>query len=119
MEKTRNSAIMLVLLSSIVVAFAQLLWKLSSKNLELNPLVLLANLPLILGFVLYGIGAGILIYALRHGELSVLYPIYASTYIWVTILSVIFLSEKVPVLRWTGVLVIIAGVALISTGGRK
>ena len=52
------------------------------------------NLPFIVGLSCYGLSTGLLVLALRYGELSVLYPIIALTYVWVSILSVFMLGES-------------------------
>ena len=46
---------------------------------------ILSNLPLFGGLACYGISTILLVLALRYGELSVLYPIMALTYVWVKI----------------------------------
>ena len=42
---------------------------------------------------MYGVSTVLLVLALRHGELSLLYPVFAMTYVWVTILSVLMLPR--------------------------
>lgn len=77
---------------------------------------ILSNLPLFGGLACYGISTILLVLALRYGELSVLYPIIALTYVWVTILSVGFLGETVNVFKIAGLAFIVLGVAVL---GRK
>jgi len=77
---------------------------------------ILSNLPLFGGLACYGISTILLVLALRYGELSVLYPIIALTYVWVTILSVGFLGETVNVYKLLGLTFIVLGVAVL---GRK
>jgi multidrug transporter EmrE-like cation transporter len=77
---------------------------------------ILTNLPLFGGLACYGISTILLVLALRYGELSVLYPIIALTYVWVTMLSVGFLGETVNVYKLAGLTLIVLGVAVL---GRK
>ena len=77
---------------------------------------ILTNLPLFGGLACYGISTILLVLALRYGELSVLYPIIALTYVWVAILSVGFLGESVNVFKLLGLLFIVLGVGVL---GRK
>ena len=77
---------------------------------------ILSNLPLFGGLACYGISTILLVLALRYGELSVLYPIIALTYVWVTILSVGFLGESMNVYKLVGLAFIVLGVAVL---GRK
>jgi len=54
--------------------------------------------------------------ALRGGELSVLYPLVALVYVWVSLLSVRFLGEKMNPMKWLGIALILLGVTLIGLG---
>ena len=51
------------------------------------------NLPLLSGLVLYGLSTVLLVLALKDGELSLLYPVIALTYVWVTVLSLVILHD--------------------------
>lgn len=77
---------------------------------------LLANGPLWFGLVLYGISTGLLILALRDGELSLLYPVISLTYVWVTILSVLAFHESLNLYKGLGIAVICLGVTLLGKG---
>ena len=46
-------------------------------------------------------------YALRHGELSILYPLIALGYVWVTITAVLAFHETMNPLKITGLVLII------------
>jgi len=52
------------------------------------------NLPLLSGLVLYGLSTVLLVLALKDGELSLLYPVIALTYVWVTVLSLVLLHDR-------------------------
>jgi len=71
------------------------------------------------GLALYAVGAGIMIIALRGGELSVLYPIIATSYIWVGILSHFFFGEDLNFFRWSGIFLIVIGIACIGFGSNR
>ncbi len=114
--KTKKEAIALVLLCTFLTAAGQIFLKIGSGNLSFNILNLLGNFPLITGFVLYALGAVILVIALKHGELSVLYPIIAMSFVWVSFLSIIFLNEIMNTWKWAGVITIIIGISLIGRG---
>src|SRR3989338_6796364 len=87
---TKIWAAVLVFLSTLIVASGQIFLKMASQRLTLNIIALITNYALWIGAVLYFVGAGILILSLKYGELSVLYPIYAFSYVWVSLLSPIF-----------------------------
>ena len=80
---------------------------------------LLTNFPLILGYSLYGVNTLLLVVALRDGELSMLYPIIALTYVWVTLLSYTLLHETPNLYKNLGISTIVVGVAVLGGGGRK
>ena len=114
----RNS-ILLVFACTIIGTVAQLLMKTGMEHFKPEPMALLTNLPLVAGYTLYGINTVMLVLALRTGELSVLYPVLALTYVWVTVLSYIRLHEPPNIYKNLGVLAIIAGVIVIGRGGKK
>ncbi len=116
----------LVLASTLAAASGQILIKTGTNNLgdgtlpDLGDLlaILSAFLPLVIGYGLYALSAGVLIFALKHGELSVLYPIYAMNFIWVAIMSPVFfpLRDSMNPLKWAGVAAVVFGVVLIGYG---
>jgi multidrug transporter EmrE-like cation transporter len=116
---SHRKSILLVFACTILGTLAQLLMKSGMEHFKPEPMALLTNLPLIAGYALYGINTVMLVLALREGELSVLYPILALTYIWVTLLSYIRLHEPPNIYKNVGVMAIIAGVIVIGRGGRK
>jgi uncharacterized membrane protein len=115
--KTKKEAIALVFLCTFLTAAGQIFLKIGSRNLSFNILNLLGNLPLITGFVFYALGAIILVIALKHGELSVLYPIIAMSFVWIGFLSIVFLNEIMNVWKWAGIITIILGICFIGKGG--
>jgi drug/metabolite transporter (DMT)-like permease len=56
---------------------------------------------------------------LRDEELSVVYPVISLTYVWVAGLSIWLFGESVNLPKILGVLVIVAGVAVLGMDGRK
>ena len=57
--------------------------------------------------------------ALRHGELSVLFPVYALSYIWVDLLSLYFFHEHMNVWKTAGIIFVMGGVALLGRASTK
>lgn len=112
-------AISLVFASTLLTSTAQILYKLGAEKLNLNLASLLTNLPLFAGLFLYGIGGILMIISFRGGEVSTLYPVIATSYIWVGFLAVFFLGETMNLLKWAGIFAIFLGVALTSQGGKN
>ena len=79
-------AIVLVFISTLVNASAQFAYKFGS-NQSLHLANLLTNYYIWLGLFLYGVSALMLVIALKYGELSVLYPVIATSFIWVNIIA--------------------------------
>ncbi|MBI4141933.1 EamA family transporter [Candidatus Woesearchaeota archaeon] len=111
-------AVGLVLIGTLVGAFGPILLKRGSNSFGLSIRAQLKNYNLLAGISLYGIASIIFIPALRGGELSVLYPIVSVNYVWVSLLSMKFLNEKMNKLKWVGIFLIIVGVSLIGLASR-
>jgi len=113
---TQLWAIALVSFATLIGAFGPILLKKASAK-KLSRLSSLAtNYPLFGGVALYAVGTILFIPALKGGDLSVLYPFVALTYIWVSLLSIKFLGEKMNKLKWLGIALIIIGVSFIGLG---
>lgn len=126
--KTKKSAMALVLFSTLLAASGQILIKYGTNHINEDildvifetPTVIQGILPLGVGYSLYAMAAAALIVSLKHGELSVLYPIYAMNFVWVAIMSpVIFpASDSMNLWKWAGVAAVVVGVALIGYGSK-
>jgi len=118
--KAPRRAVGLVFCCTIFGATAQLLLKTGANQLtHANPLGIITNFALLAGLSLYGISTVLLVLALRDGELSLLYPVIALTYAWVTLLSVVVFHERINPIKLGGIAVIIAGVAVLGRGQKK
>ncbi|MBI4144395.1 EamA family transporter [Candidatus Woesearchaeota archaeon] len=111
-QPTRAKAIFLVLFCTLLTSAAQIFWK---TGAELLPLL---SWQLLAGFVLYAVGAVILIYALSGAPLTIVYPMIATSYIWVSLLAWFLFGEPLAVGKWVGVFSIIAGLFFVGFGGR-
>ena len=112
--KTHLWAIGLVVLGTLIGSFGPILLKKASHRI--SGLKSIIDKYLIGGFLLYGLATLVFIPALKGGELSVLYPFVALSYVWVSLLSVKILSEKMNSLKWIGISLIILGVTFIGLG---
>lgn len=112
--KTKIWSIFLMIIVTFLISVAQLFYKIGANRLEFNFINIITNYPLIIGIVIYGIGAVFFVVALKGGEVSVLYPMLATSYIWVNLLSKYFLGESLNFFKWLGIIFIFAGVGFIS-----
>jgi multidrug transporter EmrE-like cation transporter len=126
-----NKSIYMVLGCTVFAAAAQVLLKFGATHAmpQMHPadpstwmpfaMALLGNYPLVLGYCAHSGNALLLILALRDGELSMLYPIIALTYVWVNLLSMYFFHEHMNVWKALGIALIIAGVALLGRASAR
>jgi len=115
---TQLWAIALVLAATLVGAFGPILLKKASAKRLSKLSSLLTNYHLFGGVALYAVGTLLFIPALKGGDLSVLYPFVSLSYIWVSLLSVKFLGEKMNKYKWIGIALIIIGVSFIGVGSK-
>ena len=108
----------LVTLATLIGAFGPILLKKASAKSLSKISSLATNYHLFGGVGLYAIGTILFIPALKGGDLSVLYPFVALTYIWISLLSVRFLGEKMNKFKWLGIGLIIIGAAFIGIGSQ-
>ena len=119
--KKENIILIVIILNTLILSLGQYFLKNGALLISLenfSTLILsLMNIPLLIGVLLYLIGASILFISLKHGDLSYIYPILAFTHIWVVLISGIFLGEHISALRIMGVSSIFIGVVLIGRKG--
>lgn len=104
---------------TLIGAAAQVFLKIGATQLTSpNPIKMLLNPWLFSGYALYGMSTGLLILALRKGQLSLLYPVISLTYVWVTMLSLVIFRETMNVYKALGLAVVVAGVAVLGRDSR-
>ncbi len=110
----------LVFVCTVLGAAAQILMKNGVNRMDHFSLIqAVQNLPLMAGYCLYGINTLLLMLALRDGELSMLYPIIALTYVWVTMLSTYFFDEHITLPKIAGIMVIVGGVTVLGKASSR
>lgn len=97
--------------SAVCASIGQLVWKLSA--LSETPFLFY-----IIGFVLYGIGAVLMIIAYRFGELSILQPMLSVGFILAIVLGYIILNEPITYYKLAGISIIIIGLIFLGLGGK-
>ena len=113
---TQLWAMLLVVVSSVLGSISPSLLKKASER-KIYPLkFLITNYPLYGAASLYMMAIFIFVFALKGGELTVLYPLSSLGYIWASLSSVRFLGERMSAFKWAGICLIIAGVTFIGIG---
>jgi len=124
----RQRAAIVVAVCTILGAVAQILIKVGMMPAHLDPagktpvalvLALITDIPLVAGYVCYGLFTVAMVLALREGELSKLFPIIALTYVWVTLLSYWLLHDSPNLYKNAGIAIIVIGVAILGQGGER
>lgn len=110
-------AILLALFCAALAAVGQTFFKLGAAQVSTEYTDWVLNGRVIVGLGTYGLSALLFIVALKFGKLSILYPIIATSYIWVTLLSYYVFGEDITYVNWIGILMIISGVTLITLKG--
>lgn len=110
-------AILLSVFCAFLASLGQTFFKMGSSQVSTNYADWFLNTQVILGMGIYGLSAVLFIVALKFGKLSILYPIIATSYIWVTLLSYYIFNEKITYINWIGIILIIAGITLIVLKG--
>jgi len=116
-----NLPIFYLLITILLTAVSQLLQKQAAIELnrtsESKPL--LSNLSFVLSGVFLGASLITWLLVLKHFDVSVAYPLLSVNYIVVLVLANICFGEHIPFRRWIGVVCIITGVIVLSTGSMQ
>jgi drug/metabolite transporter (DMT)-like permease len=110
-----TQSILLVFIASLIGSFGAVFLKMGAARLDGSILSFL-NQRLLLGVALF-LGSSVF-YALgiRHGQLSVLYPMVSLGYLWTVIWSRIFFQESFTRQKFFGIALILAGVFFVGLG---
>ncbi|MBS3115377.1 hypothetical protein J4482_01975 [Candidatus Woesearchaeota archaeon] len=119
MQKTKISGIIFMLIAAVFASIGQIFFKFAANRTnDLSTFII--NPHLYFGGGTYAIGLIFMLKSLRRGELTVVYPILATSFIWVNLLSPIFFkSDILTINKWVGVVIIILGVTLVGKGRTK
>jgi uncharacterized membrane protein len=109
-------AVGIVIFATFIGAFGALSLKYGANKITRKNKLSFINLKLIFGLFLYGISSIFFLIGLKYGDLSVLYPITSLSYIWISLLSIKLLHEKMNFFKWLGIAAILVGVSFIGLG---
>ncbi|HWB82896.1 MAG TPA: hypothetical protein VG675_02065 [Bryobacteraceae bacterium] len=116
----RQRPLLLVFCCTVLGAAAQIFLKSGANHLPHAGLIaMITSLPLMVGYALYGLSTALLVMALRDAELSLLYPVIALTYVWVTVLSFLIFHDRVNPFKLAGIATIVIGVGILGKEPKK
>jgi len=111
--------IIYIVIATLFISIAQAFWKLAALKFSFTVEGLLFNLPLFAGFLFYAVTFILVLLALKHGELSIVYPILGTSYIWVLLVARYAFNEIITLTNLLGVASIILGIVFITQGSKK
>ena len=110
--------VLLTIFNSVLMVTGQTLWKLGATGKEIHSLGQLLRLflsPYVLaGLMVYAFASVLWIYILNKGELSYVYPIQSTAFIFALIIGTTIFKEHLTPSKIIGVLVICLGVIIIT-----
>lgn len=110
--------ILLTIFNSVLMVTGQTLWKLGATGKEVHSLGQLLRLFLspyvIAGLTVYAFASVLWIYILNKGELSYVYPIQSTAFIFAIIIGTTIFKEALTPTKVIGVLVICLGVFITT-----
>jgi drug/metabolite transporter (DMT)-like permease len=116
---TPVSSIAWVTFGSFIGSFGAVGLKAGAKRLEINFLGLLKNWQLSAGVAGYLLSSVFFVIGLRSGELSILFPMVSTGYIWTTLWSKLFFHEHLTRGKMLGLALILIGCVLLGLGNRQ
>ena len=114
MTSTPLSSMLLVLFGSVVGSFGAVFLKLGA--VRLTGVMSLLNWRLALGVALYLASSVFYAFGIRHGQLSVLFPMVAVGYIWTLLWARLFFHERFTRSKLLGLGLVLGGVVLVGLG---
>ena len=109
-----KKSLFFVLMATLINSIGQLFFKIASFDFTLNPLDWITNVALILALGLYFVSAILIITALKYEELSLVYPIIATGFVWVALLSSFLFGEVLSISKIFGISLIVFGVFVLN-----
>ncbi len=107
----------ITLIAALFVAMAQYLFKKHIEQFDINKshiIKLLKNRNMMLGVLLYIVSLLIYLVALHYGQLSFVYPTFASSFIFIALVSKYALKERLDAKRILGILLILIGIIMVA-----
>ncbi len=106
--------ISLVIICTLINSIAQVFYKFGANNLELSLTGIIYNYFIWAALILYFFSAMLLIKAFKYSDLSLLFPIIATGFVWVTLLARFIFQETISLTKWIGISFIFFGVIVLG-----
>jgi len=126
--KLTFAVLAMIIMTDIIESFAELFWKKGTLSTGIDDITfsnvfsfmgrLLGSSGFLIGAGLYVVNFFLWVSVLSKVDLSVAFPTGSTSYIIVTLLSMVFLGEQISLYRWGGIFLIIIGIWFISRSTR-
>lgn len=117
MLKTPTTAIVFVLIASVLGAGGQYLFKAGTDRADNSPFWFLLSPWILTGLACYIAVMFLFTSAFRAGgTVTVLYPIYASTFIWAAVMGLIIYDQPIRPVHVLGMALLIVGMYCMGIG---
>jgi uncharacterized membrane protein len=113
------SSIGLIVIAALFASAGQIFYKYAGNRLDGTIISFILNPFVYIDVLFYGMGFVFMLKALLKGEITVIYPIMATSFIWVALLSPLFFADSMSISKWIGIGIIIIGVYCVAKGGQK
>lgn len=114
--RTPVSSMGLVLIASLIGSFGAVFLKMGAERLK-KGIRHVMSVPAAVGVALFLISSVFFVLGIRHGELSVLYPMVSLGYIWTMIWSRLFFKEPITRPKYLALGMILVGITMIASAG--
>lgn len=115
---TPLSSVALVLVAAFIGSLGMAFLKGAAGRLKPNLKALLLNWRLAAGIFLFVLSSVFFVLGVRHGELTVLYPMVSLGYVWALLWARIFFNERMTRNKFAGLGMILAGIVILFVGGQ-
>ena len=115
---TPVSSMAMVLAASFVGSFGAVFLKAGALRLQRNVASVVTNWRLAAGVTFFLASSVLYIKGIKHGELTVLYPMVSLGYVWTLFWSRLFFAEPFTRQKFFGLALIVAGIAMLGLGNR-
>jgi multidrug transporter EmrE-like cation transporter len=109
-----------VLVASFIGSFGAVFLKSGANRLDRNNLrSLLLNYHLAAGITLFVASSIFFLIGIKHGELSILYPMVSLGYLWTLLWSRLFFGEPFTRSKFLGIGLILTGIVFLGLANRQ
>lgn len=114
---TPLSSILLVFTAALIGSVGSAFLKAGASKLHRDPMTLLKNWHLAAGVGLYLLSSYFFVLGIKHGELTILYPMASLSYIFTLIWARLFFGELFSRNKFLGLGLIILGIVFLGSSG--